>query len=246
MSAQFGTAAAAAVLLAAYLVLGEPLVGRVLHRRFEAALDHDRHARLWLYRRLLVLEWALVGLVALVVLVAPDVGVGSLGVRWPVELGWAPPAVVLAVLAFAGGSLQALRSPSGSATEPGPLESAPVAVSALIPRTRVQRRWFALVSITAGICEEVLYRGFFLLVVAALLPSLNEPWLVVAGGVAFGLAHAYQGAAGVISTAVLGGAFSYLFLVTGSLLLPVVLHALIDLRLLAIPASVLPAEGLRG
>lgn len=243
---RFGAAAFAAVLLAGYLVVGEPLVGRVLHRRFEAALAHDRHARLWLYRRLLVLEWGLLGLVALVVARSPDVGLDTLGVRRPSDLlSWGPLLAVLAVLLFAGGSLWALRAPSTS-EEPSALESAPIAVSSLLPRTRVQRRWFTLVSITAGICEEVLYRGFFLVVVAALAPSLGDPLLVLAGGLAFGLAHFYQGVTGVVSTAVLGGAFSYLFLATGSLLLPVVLHALIDLRLLAIPAAVLPAEGRHG
>ncbi|MBA3524638.1 MAG: CPBP family intramembrane metalloprotease [Geodermatophilaceae bacterium] len=242
---QFGAATVAALLLTAYLVAGEPLVGRVLHRRFEVSLGRDRHARLWLYRRLLVLEWGLVALVLLVVLVAPDVDLAALGLRRPSDvLTWAPLVVVAGVLAFAVGSLLALRSPP--ADEPSPLESAPVAVSALIPRTRVQRRWFGLVSITAGICEEVLYRGFFLLVLAALVPSFGDPLLVVVGGLAFGLAHFYQGLTGVISTSVLGGVFSYLFLATGSLLLPVVLHALIDLRLLAIPAGLLPAEHAHG
>src|SRR5712692_4560238 len=36
------------------------------------------------------------------------------------------------------------------------------AVSALIPHNRVERAWFVPVAITAGLCEEFVYRGFLL------------------------------------------------------------------------------------
>jgi membrane protease YdiL (CAAX protease family) len=65
--------------------------------------------------------------------------------------------------------------------------------------------------------------------------------LVVIAALAFGLAHAYQGRAGVLTTGVLGGVMAALYLQTGSLLLPVLLHAAIDLRFLLVPARALPA-----
>jgi membrane protease YdiL (CAAX protease family) len=112
---------------------------------------------------------------------------------------------------------------------------------ALLPRTRGERRLFSVVGLTAGICEEWLYRGFFLAVVSALLGGPPEPILVLVAAAAFGLAHAYQGVAGIVTTAVLGGVLALLYLDTGSLLVPVLLHAAIDLRFLLVPASVLPA-----
>ena len=48
----------------------------------------------------------------------------------------------------------------------------------------------------------------------------------------FGLAHWYQGRLGMLATGVLGAVLTQLYLTTGSLLLPMVLHVLIDLRLL--------------
>jgi membrane protease YdiL (CAAX protease family) len=61
--------------------------------------------------------------------------------------------------------------------------------------------------------------------------------------VAFGLAHAYQGLAGIVTTGVLGGVMAALYLQTGSLLLPVLLHAVIDLRFLLVPSRALPSAG---
>jgi membrane protease YdiL (CAAX protease family) len=117
------------------------------------------------------------------------------------------------------------------------------ATLALLPRTRAERRLFTVVGLTAGLCEEWLYRGFLLAVVAALLGGAPTPVLVAVAGVAFGLAHAYQGVAGVLTTGVLGAVLAALYLGTGSLLLPVVLHALVDLRFLLVPARLLPAAG---
>jgi membrane protease YdiL (CAAX protease family) len=62
----------------------------------------------------------------------------------------------------------------------------------------------------------------------------------------FGIDHGYQGVAGIIATTVLALVFTILFFATGTLWVPIVVHALIDLRvLLLIPRAqpALPAEG---
>jgi membrane protease YdiL (CAAX protease family) len=50
--------------------------------------------------------------------------------------------------------------------------------------------------------------------------------------IVFGWAHLYQGLTGVLATGALGGLLAILYAATGSLLLPVLLHALLDLRVL--------------
>jgi uncharacterized protein len=248
--ADFGPAALAAVVVAAYLVVGEPVVGQVLHRRFEGRLRTDPGARRSFYRRLLVLEWGLSLLVLAIWLSAPGVDAGAVGLRWPQS--WPGPVtsvVVVLVLVFVLVSTRALRG--GALLEAAPRARRPGegrhaeppahATLALLPRTAGERRLFTVVGVTAGVCEEWLYRGFFLAVVAALAGGAPTGVLVVIAAVAFGLAHAYQGAVGIVTTGVLGGVMAAVYLDTGSLLLPVLLHAAIDLRFLLVPARVLPA-----
>lgn len=106
--------------------------------------------------------------------------------------------------------------------------------AALLPLTASERRLYVAVALTAGFGEELVYRGFLVAFLAAATP-LNG-WVVLAvAAVVFGLAHAYQGIAGVLATTVLGGVLLLLFAVSGSLLVPVVVHALIDLRVVAMP-----------
>ncbi|MBA2389982.1 MAG: CPBP family intramembrane metalloprotease [Geodermatophilaceae bacterium] len=246
--AAFGPAAVAACLLAGYLVVGEPAVGTVLHRRFEAALARDPDARTWLYQRLLVLEWGLVVLVAGVLWLAPSVGAGEIGLRLP-EQAPNPVAVVLAVLvvAFLVVSTKAVRaSVRRSADMTALTAAAPRAITSLVPRSPTERRWFGLVAVTAGFCEELLYRGFLLAVVLAIAPGIPDLALVALGAVTFGLAHFYQGLGGVVATTVLGAILTFLYVGTGTVLVPMVVHAAIDLRILWLPVGMLPAEGRDG
>jgi uncharacterized protein len=247
----FGPAALAAVIVAVYLVVGEPVVGHVLHRRFEGRLRTQPGARRSFYRRLLLLEWGLTLLTLLVWGAATDVDAAAVGLCWPTS--WPGPvagAAAVVLLLFTAVSTRALRSgvlleaARQERRSPGNgrhAEPPAHATLALLPRTAGERRLFTLVGLTAGVCEEWLYRAFFLAVVAALAGGPPEWVLVAVAAVAFGLAHAYQGIGGIVLTGVLGGILAALYLSTGSLLLPVLLHAVIDLRFLLVPTRVLPA-----
>ena len=106
------------------------------------------------------------------------------------------------------------------------LESQPN-VRMLLPVTGREARVFGGVSITAGICEEVLYRGYLLWYLQSL--GLGGGAAVVVAIVVFGLGHAIQGIRGIVGTSVAGAVFMGLYLLTGSLVAPIVLHATVDL-----------------
>jgi membrane protease YdiL (CAAX protease family) len=96
----------------------------------------------------------------------------------------------------------------------------------------VERRWFAAVALSAGVCEEVLYRGFLLRYLTTLLPALGGTGVVLVAAAVFALAHTYQGPLGVVVTTFLALGFTALFVASGSLWMPMAVHALIDLRVL--------------
>jgi CAAX protease family protein len=106
-------------------------------------------------------------------------------------------------------------------------------MSFLLPSSGEERRWWWLVCLTAGIGEEVIYRGLLLHYLHVLPFHLSWTLALVVSSVIFGIGHLYQGIAGAVSTVVVGFLFGAMFLATGSLLLPIVVHAVMDLRILA-------------
>jgi membrane protease YdiL (CAAX protease family) len=72
----------------------------------------------------------------------------------------------------------------------------------ILPQSAVELLPYLALAITAGLCEEFLYRGFAMAVLARVgLPV----WMVVLlSSVLFGLAHLYQGRGGLVSTLVVG------------------------------------------
>jgi hypothetical protein len=105
------------------------------------------------------------------------------------------------------------------------LEESPI-LRELLPQSGRERRVFVLLSICAGLGEELAYRAYAVLALEAIVGSA---WAALAiACVPFGLVHVYQGRIGVVRTYLLGLVLGASFLATGSLWPAVIAHALID------------------
>lgn len=249
------------VLASVVLVVREPVSGRRSFARFRAAeAAEGEPARLRFYRSW-TLQGCMTAILALILVAAlPGVGLGDIGVRLPAVAGLDRfgltggstststiagmiTGVLLVTVGFAVvHRLRARRAGrktsdgSSAPTTQAPLRGQMAAVLPMLPRTRAGRRGWAMLSLSAGVTEEITYRGFLLLTLAVALPSSTPRLtLVVLAAVLFGLAHWYQGWTGILSTGVFGAVMAGLYLSTGSLLVPMILHTLVDLRALLLP-----------
>lgn len=72
----------------------------------------------------------------------------------------------------------------------------------ILPQSRLELIPFFALAVTAGVCEEFLYRGFAM---AAFSRWGLPAWVAVIGSaVLFGIAHLYQGRSGLVGTTILG------------------------------------------
>lgn len=99
-------------------------------------------------------------------------------------------------------------------------------VRRLLPVTAAEKRTFVGVSLAAGLCEELAYRGFTLLTLQA---WIGPGWALLVSSVAFGVLHVYQGPLGALRAGALGGVLGWGLLHTGGLWAPIVAHSVIDL-----------------
>jgi membrane protease YdiL (CAAX protease family) len=97
---------------------------------------------------------------------------------------------------------------------------------ALLPRSAEERGVFALLSVAAGLGEELAYRGYAIPVLATFM---GFPAAAALTSVVFGILHGYQGLLGTFRTSLLGGVLAWGFLASGSLLPAIVAHTSIDL-----------------
>ena len=100
-------------------------------------------------------------------------------------------------------------------------------VDSLLPQSVAEILMWAAVSITAGICEELAFRGFLQRQFHAL--SGNIVVAVLAQGVVFGLFHSYQGWVNVVVISVLGVLFGALAAWRGNLRANILVHSWADI-----------------
>jgi uncharacterized protein len=99
--------------------------------------------------------------------------------------------------------------------------------STLLPHTGVETAIWILVALSAGFCEEVVFRGYFQTQFHALTRSL--PAAVPVQAAVFGLAHFYEGAGTVLSITLYGVLFGTLAARRRSLRPGIIAHAWSDL-----------------
>jgi uncharacterized protein len=227
-------------LLAAYAVLAGPWLGYLWYQRVRRQIAAGvPDAKVRMYSNLVAEQVVTTG----VVLAIWRMGVPAASLGLGAPRSWILTAGVL--VAFVGGLVwSSLKLRPKAARLRQKVQGS---VGALLPDSHQERSWWAAVSVGAGISEELVFRGFLLYYLSAYLPHFNLAERVLLASLSFGLAHIYQGWKGALGTGFLGLILAELYLLTGSLLLPVVLHAVVDARVLLIfppaPESALAAEG---
>lgn len=95
-----------------------------------------------------------------------------------------------------------------------------------VPANAAEYRLFRGVALSAGVGEEIFYRGFLIWYLGTVL---SLPLAVVVSSLLFGAAHAMHGAQATVRASIIGAALAGLYLVSGALWAPMLLHTAIDL-----------------
>jgi len=105
----------------------------------------------------------------------------------------------------------------------GPLQAI---AERILPQSTVELLPYLALAITAGLCEEFLYRGFAM---AVLVHVGLQAWAVVLlSSILFGLAHSYQGRGGIVMTLLIGLIFGSSRFIYGSLVPAILWHSAVD------------------
>jgi len=221
-------------LLTLWATVGEAVWGYISHKRFMAAYSVDkRQARLAIYRRwttsLVLLGLSVAGSFVLL----PGLRLELLGLRPAYPVSRIDPAL-LGIIGGAGfgivvGTVVLLvarrRSANALTYIPGGKQLEP-----MLPQCRDERSRYVLLSLAAAIVEELVWRGMIVFVITYIFPRSELLTVACVSGAIFGVVHLYQGALGVLVTGLIGFALCAVYVYSGSLLIPVLLHFAMDVR----------------
>lgn len=98
----------------------------------------------------------------------------------------------------------------------------------LLPRNRAELACGVVLSVSAGVTEELMFRLFLPLLIVLVTGSAIAAFVVPV--VIFGLMHRYQGWVGVVATGVIGAVFVAFYLATQSLWAAMLAHVVVDLN----------------
>ena len=99
-----------------------------------------------------------------------------------------------------------------------------------LPTKRTELPEYFLMCFSAGVFEEIVYRGYLVTYCWYLFEGFNYQQLlaVLLPAFVFSIAHFYQGGKAVIKIFVLAVVFGYLYIFSGSLLIVMILHFLMN------------------
>jgi len=229
-------------LLAVYVIVLAPWLGCVIYQKAKRRIEAgDPRAKVRLYREI-VIEQIITTVAVLGLWWYGGIAGNSIGLNAPRSWTWNSVALVLlcGYLIWSGVRLRAKAEKIRRQFN--------ASVGVLFPDSLEERRWFGGVSLGAGISEELVFRGFLMYYLSLYIPRINTVEMVLVTSLFFGFAHIYQGWKRAIAAGVSGLILAVAYVLSGSLLLPMALHAVGDYRILLIlppqaPTQTLAAEG---
>lgn len=162
---------------------------RVGHMSTAANVD-----RVQLYERTILFQLLMFGLVLLGVKLSGSPLASVLGDRWRSVSEVFRDAGIGVAFLFVSVMLGAVVGGHGAAADR--------AVQFLFPHGGTEIAFWIIMSVTAGICEEAIYRGYLQRQFMAL--TKNAPFGIILSAAVFGMSHAYQGFGHAFQIALLG------------------------------------------
>ncbi len=214
-------------LILAVIVIGLPLETLLNLKQTRAALVSDAPGmRVKHYTSTIMLLWG-VALPILVLWAASGRDWGALGFQLKTGLvplsGWLLAAVMTAYFVYQ----YLLVSASEKVRQQLRDSLARNAVmSGLMPQTPEERHLYTLLSLTAGMTEEIIFRAYLIWAFSLVLPLWAAALAVLA---VFTLLHLYQGVKNLPGVFLVGGAVTLIYILSGSIWPVIAVHAFVDI-----------------
>ena len=195
--------------------------------------DGDNSKKIKFYRYTIFWLWIPVILIFLL-LVISGISVDSIGIKW-IQIDTSSlstwviyPAIGFYVFFLLYNIYSIIIFKSNKESRAKAAKSIPDDLKWIFPITQREKRVWTLVSISAGLTEEIMYRGYFFYALAIFFPNLSLLYILLITTLIFGIGHIYLGKE-VIKSTLLGLIFGIYYIVFASVIPVIIIHIAQDL-----------------
>ncbi|SEM22882.1 hypothetical protein SAMN05192533_101513 [Mesobacillus persicus] len=225
-------------LILAFILIYEPIYGYFDYQKFKKKVRSNPNERVKYYKKVMVGLWIPTLLILCLIVIGPlsfkDIGLKGVEVdtqtlgTWMTYVSFGIGIVyTLSLIYYLIGAKVSVKMKNEIAKiQKKELEKSKFAD--IMPVTIEDNKMWTFVSWTAGITEEVIYRGFLIFALSHLFPTLSVWVIIILSSILFGLAHTYQGFSNVVRTTIFGLFFAVLYIGLDSILPLIVFHFLVD------------------
>ncbi len=221
------------VVLILYLAVVAPVAGYIEHKKLKQNLADGLNKKLSVYRHTILWSWIPV-MVIILLIPFSELTLYGLGFRWinlkasSLSYWIVIPTITLFFLYLLYNVYSIILLKTNQKARFEASQNLPEYVKALLPITNQEKRTWVYVAFSAGITEEIVYRGYLFFALGVLFPSLSVFLILLISTFLFGLGHVYQGKE-MVKPTVLGLFFGFSYILFDSLIPIIILHVAQDL-----------------
>jgi membrane protease YdiL (CAAX protease family) len=231
MSLEFNSFLIIFIIVVSLIVCIYPIIGYVEQKNKKPGISEDE--KLKGYRETIILLWIPVFII-LLLLPLSNIGINELGLR-NIDLNnssfkkWVVyPLVGLYLLYLLYNTYCIILLKFSKASRKQSTVNLPEVYKTFLPITKKEKKTWDFVAISAGISEEIIYRGYLFYAIGVLFPNLSIFIILLISSFVFGLGHIYQGYESIKPT-ILGLFFGLFYIVFDSIFPVILIHIIQDL-----------------
>lgn len=221
------------VILMVILIVFFPISGYHEMKKLKKSIAEGNSQKVKFYRDSILWAWIPIVLILLLIPLS-DVGLDSIGIKWiqidtfSFSKWFVYPTIGFYILHLTFNIYSIIIFRFNEESRAKAEKNIPDDLRWFLPVTQKEKSVWRSLSVSAGITEELLYRGYLFYALAIVFPSLALVHILFISTLIFGIVHIYLGKEAIKST-LLGLAFGTFYIVFNSVIPVIIVHITQDL-----------------
>jgi membrane protease YdiL (CAAX protease family) len=221
------------IILMISLSIVYPISGYIQQKKLNKRISDGGYNKIKWYRDTIIWSWIPVLLILLLIPLS-NMMLGNIGIKWinigsPLLNNWIKYSLVgLYFIYFSYNVYSIIVLKYSKKSRSIAAASIPDNFRIFLPITKREKRTWDFVAISAGITEEIIYRGYLFYALGIIFPNISLILILLISTIIFGIGHIYQGKEAIRPT-IIGFIFGIFYIVFNSIIPIIIIHIAQDL-----------------